>query len=364
MKIHGRFSRPQWDYLLHDNAEHARSYRDELRAALKAFPSGNRADMKRRLYSETASGFWSACMELRLHGVLSGLGSVEVHPSVEGTESHPDYRVSTSETRLFAEATVALDSDEDREQHQRLGRLLDSIDSIVLPFGVWVDPVTDLAPDLDNDSVIRFLRQELGPLESTQEEKGRLLTFRKRTRAGVSEIDFEVWPREEAQTLVEAWGPAAARELTTHETIRRRVQHKATKYGELGAPFVVAIWPRLQLPTISESVMRGLYGTETFVYSKQDMILEDVVRQPDGAFNLRVGDQVQNRQVSAVAIHLERLTGHGWERYWLLYHNPFALTPLSASAFNMVPQFVFERTPRGFSGRWLDGVDPWESMFR
>jgi len=364
MANHGRFSRPQRDYLLHDSAEHARSYRNELRAALKAYPSGNRGEMKRRLYSETASGFWSASMELRLYGVLSGLGSVEVHPTIQGMESHPDYRVSTSETGLFVEATVALDSDEDREQHQRLVHLLDAIDSIFLPFGVWVDPVTDLAPDLDDDAVIGFLRQELESLESSQVEKGSLLTFRKRTGAGVTEIDFEVWPREEAQTLVEAWGPTAAQELTTHETIRRRVQHKATKYGELGAPFVIAIWPRLQFPAVEESVMRGLYGTVTLVYSKQDMTLKEVVRQPDGAFNLRVGEQVLNQQVSAVAVHLERLMGHGWERYWLLYHNPFALRPLSTSVFNTIPQLVFERTPGGFSGHWLDGVDPWESMFR
>lgn len=364
MGDYGRFSRPDWDYLLRDDAEHARSYREDFRAALQEYPSGSRSDMKRRLYGGTASGFWSACMELRLYGVLSGLGSVEVHPSVQGTESHPDYRVSTTETEFFVEATVALDSDEDRQQHERLGHLLDAIDSLVLPFGVWVDPVTDLAPDLEDDSVISFLQRELGTLETSQIKDGRVLTFRQATETGATEIDFEVWPREEAQTLVEAWGPATARELTTHETIRRRVQHKATKYGDLGAPFVIAVWPRLQFPAVEESVMRGLYGTTTLVYSKEDMVLQEVVRQRDGAFTLRLGEQVLNQQVSAVAIHLERLMGHGWERYWLVYHNPFALRPLPRSVLTTIPQLVFERTHKGFSGRWLDGDDPWDTMFR
>lgn len=365
MDSYGRFSRPEWDFLLHDESDCAKRYREGLTGLLSIYPAGGRNDLEGRLCSGTTSGFRSACMELRLFGLLRAIGDVEVHPTIGNTNRHPDFRVTTNDGDVFVEAVLALDRDEEREQQERFRLLLDSIDSLNFPFSVWVQGWTGLTPGFDIAPIVEFLREQLSAQALRETSGAHVLTYREETQQGRVEVDFEVWSREEAVAdgLVELWGPGRARAVTTHEKIRWRVRNKATRYGELGAPFVVAIWPGEEFPPIEGTVLAGLYGDVQVTLSLVDKSYREIGRTHNGAFNTIAGGRTLNTEVGAAAVYWERLVDRGWEHFWFIYHNPYADRPVSANFFGNIPQFVFERSGNGLNGHWLDGRNPWATVW-
>ena len=122
-------------------------------------------------------------------------------------------------------------------------------------------------------------------------------------------------------------------------SIRQSLQDKAGRYGDLGAPYIIAVNSISKRRTDTWDFVDALYGTEGFAPDLQTMGLRQV-RHPDGLFYGPHGEQ--NTRVSAVLF----CVAHPWTLAgapMILYHNPWATHPIEQAALP-VPQCVLQET--------------------
>jgi len=143
------------------------------------------------------------------------------------------------------------------------------------------------------------------------------------------------------------------RELRTHDDIRTAVEGKATKYGALDLPLVVAV-NIVDDFCEYDDFWNALFGEEQLVAIRQaDGQWQDEwgPRVPNGAWRGRSGPR--NTLVSAVVfthqLSPSNLRTHAVE----LIHNPWAAHPLPAESLHLV-----QRTIEATDGRihCLDGA--------
>jgi hypothetical protein len=134
--------------------------------------------------------------------------------------------------------------------------------------------------------------------------------------------------------------PMEMRELRTHDDIRTAVEGKATKYGALELPLVVAVNIMDDFCEYDD-VWNALFGEEQLVAIRQaDGQWQDEwgPRVPNGAWRGRSGPR--NTLVSAVVVTHQlspsNLRTHAVE----LIHNPWATHPLPAESLHLVQRTV------------------------
>jgi len=353
------------EFILDSDEPVAVEYRKELMEYLKDYPPGpDKNDLKRRLRSYTESGFYSACFELFLHHILVGrCQKVNPHPDLPNITTPPEFGVAHSAGDFYLEATLALESEEYQAQEQRLLDLVDTLRDIKGNVILWAQPVTHLPADFPLDSVRDFLNREIGRLGPADLQLPKTLTFQANFNKCPVIIDFEIMgaDQESCDSVVQAWGAPEAREVTTHYRIRRRIRCKAGKYGNMRAPYVIAVWPRTEFPLTREVALRALYGDEQIRISLESRGVIGRTRVQNGAFNTMVSGNLLNHEVSAVALYREEFSRASYECRLYIYHNPYTSDPLPEEIFLNFPQFVF-RTSESGDGRmqWLNGVDPWD----
>ncbi|MDO8491439.1 MAG: hypothetical protein Q7T04_05430 [Dehalococcoidia bacterium] len=357
-------SKKPGEVILHSNdVPPATEYRKELMGYLHEYPDGNdKNDLTGRLWSYTESGFHSACFELFLyHLVTARCKKVVPHPSLPSVGTHPEFAVQHILGDFFLEATLALESEEYRAQEQRLRELVDAVRDIRGSVFLWAQPVTHLPTDFELDSVRDFLRREIGKLDPAELSLPKTLTFEANLNNVRVIINFEVIGADQnnGNTVVQAWGSPDARAVTTHLRIRRRVGFKATRYGQLDKPYVVAVWPKCELPLTKDVALAALFGDPALTIDTNTRQIVSEQRVSNGVFNTVMNGEALNRQVSAVALYRERFL-RTYERQLVMYHNPYALYPIAEEIFLGLPQFVFRKDGDG-SGRmlWLNDVNPW-----
>ena len=353
------------EFILDSDEPVAVEYRKELQRYLGDYPRGqDKNDLKRRLRSYTESGFYSACFELFLHNLLvSRCQKVNPHPDLPNITTHPEFRGVHGVGNFYLEATLALESEEYQAQEQRLLDLVDTIRDIKGNVILWAQPVTHLPADFPLDSVRDFLSREIGRLGPADLQLPKTLTFQANFNKCPVIIDFQIIgaDKESCDSVVQTWGSPEAREVTTHYRIRRRIRCKAGKYGNMVAPYVIAVWPRTEFPLTSEAALRALYGDEQIQISLESRDVIGRTRARNGAFNTLVKGNLLNREVSAVALYREEFSRASYERRLYVYHNPYASNRLPEEIFFDLSQFVF-RTAESGDGQmqWLNGIDPWD----
>lgn len=128
--------------------------------------------------------------------------------------------------------------------------------------------------------------------------------------------------------------------LRTHDDIRAAVEGKATKYGALGLPLVVAV---NVMDDFCEDldVWNALFGEEQLV----------AIRQPDGRWRDEWGPRVpngawrgrdgpRNPLVSAVAVTHQLSPSNLRTHEVDLIHNPWATRPLQGDAVGLTQRTV------------------------
>lgn len=353
------------EVILNSNESFAVKYRTELMSYLNEYPKGkDKNDLKRRLWSYTESGFYSACFELFLyHFLIGGCNNVRPHPPVPNVTTHPEFEVKHSLGDFFLEATLALESEEYQAQEQRLRELVDTVREIRGNVILWAQPVTHLPDNFPLDSVHDFLSCKLDELNPADLELPQTVTFAATFNNCPVVIDFDVIGANEGicDSVVQAWGSPTAREVTTHYRIRRRVRSKAGRYGDMSIPYIVAVWARTEFPLTSEGALRALYGDRQIQISRDSGQVVGETRAWNGAFNTRIKGKLINREVSAVALYREQFLESSFKRHLYVYHNPYALNPIPEQIFSGLPQFVVRKDQSG-NGRlqWLDDRSPWD----
>ena len=314
-------------------------------------PEESGEDIRARFRSRRAHNHESAFFELYWHEMLRCCGyQVNIHPELPGVDSNPDFLAHRDTVPAFYfEATLAMppgNAAADRrfaELHDTLDRM-DSPDYFLkieysgspqrnIRGRVIRERLEQWCASLDYDEISRLYREEaydaIPKLSWT--EQGCILTFSPVPKSP----EFRGRPGARAVGVVM---PAEVRQLYTHEDIRAAIDGKATKYGDLDVPLIVAI-NVLDDFCDDDDIGNALFGEDQIVTTRhadgrfthaRQRALNGAWRGPRGPRNTLVSAVSIANQLSPSTLRYRDIT---------LIHNPWAINPLPLQALP-IPQIT------------------------
>lgn len=264
-----------WNTSARPDIEALRSILEEW---FSRYPEAHAAELRHRFRSTDDLVHRSALFELYVHEQLhaGGLG-VTCHPPISGTDKTPDFLASQADSpRLYVECVLAAQDKKKTARERLQDEVLDAIDElesadflveVVIhgqPTGSLPIGRTQLAPRLDEwlrghdaDLVAKEFKAA-GPVAlPTWTWKG----------AGVSLV-FTALPKKarargQGQRLIGLQADGIASVMRIDDMIEGAIRKKATRYGELGLPYFIAI-NVLEFPVDEDDVgsaLESAWGT-------------------------------------------------------------------------------------------------------
>lgn len=345
---------PLFTFLNRSSRQSSHEIRKLLEAWFLCYPPEHQSDLKARFRSDNDLTHQSAFFELYMHELLLKLGyEVDVHPEIEGVLTHPEFLVKRKgKGHFYLECTLAKGSHDDvatENVENRVYEALDRMDSpnffIMInvagfpksspPARKWRTYLEKKLSKLDPDKLGEILKK--GGLEAlpswSTEFNGWRVTFRpipkspkKRGKPGIRPIGIRF---------------SAVEWSKTHINIKNSINEKATKYGNLDLPYIIAI--NVQDFCCDDlDVMDGLFGNEiTSVTINQNGLYEFAPgRKPNGAW---IGPQgPQNTRNSAALIFRNLSWGNVAKETAILWHNPWAQKPLDINLWPLPQKIIYK----------------------
>jgi len=324
------------EYLARSTMPIAIQTRDWLAHRVSLAPEASRTDLIRRLRAKDDRQHLGACWELGLLGFLLDHGfHLAPHPEVVGTSRHPDWLVTSDDgLRFYLEATTAAQSDEEVAAARRRGALYDALNKV------------GSADHL---------------LDVRVESEGRATPVGKRLRAQTTRalgnwkyddlVGLDLGGMPEETIVDEEWsarirpipkdadarGQASGRSIGMmgFESLpdpipltREALEGKAGAYGDLDAPFVVAV--NVLVPMVDDPVISAvLFGSPAYAFATDGSGRTRSFRQPNGFWLKR---QPTNRRVAAVVIGCQFAHATTDLTAISAWPNPWASAPLDLAA--------------------------------
>ena len=364
-----------FDYLNRSARLESKRIRNLLEQWIEGLSSEVQDELRARIRSRDDRQHLGAFYELYLHELLSKSGfSVDFHPAVNNKKTHPDFRVLKDGKPLFyLEATLAALSDKDTSAKAREKQVYDAINRMKSPnffIGVKVHGAPTTNPP--GAKMRSFLENKLSNLDpdvvTKQLEQGDSETLPSwNWRHNDWQITFSPIPKKPEARGKHGVRPIGlqiqdARWATPHIRIRESIRDKATKYGELDLPYIVAINVTDELGVDETDISNALFGEEqiTIIFRGNNVIGQKPNRKPNGAWYGPSG--LRNRRVSAVLI-ADNLSPWSIAKVTpILWHNPWTNRPLTLDTLLLPQLFSGENNQlekrKGKNGRELLGLDP------
>jgi hypothetical protein len=321
------------------------------------FPADAKADLRARFRSPIEFQHQAAFFELYVHELLKRLEfGLVAHPTITGTNAHPDFLASVdSEDRFYVEATLAgTPSVREQGAAARVAQVYECLNALDSP-NFFLEIQVRGAPETPPPT--RELRQRLTVWlrELDPDEVGSLFQAdrfgdlpRLEWTHGEWSVVFAPIPKSPEHRGRPGIRPIGiivpeAQWLNTDGDLREAIRNKATKYGDLGLPLIVAV-NVLSKHCDNIDIMNGLFGQETFVVTRRadgTFATQNGRREPNGLWFGPRGPR--NRLVSGVLV-VSSLCA--WTMGILtpeLFHNPWAVNPLPPNDWNL-PQCLVDLT--------------------
>ncbi len=310
------------------------------------FHDEDKKDLRERFRSPKEPNHVGAFFEIYLHELFSRLGfELEPHPTIRGCGTHPDYVVSDhGANQFYLEATLAgLPSQQEQGADARMGVVYDAINTIESP-NFFVRLEIKGAPDASPPTQ-RLRRDLTGWLASLNPDY--ILQLHSAGRD--SEIPFFRWqhegwsllfrpiaksPKLRGQPGIRPIGVRMpeGRWMNTHGEIRKAIENKAKKYGELELSFIIAV------NVVADhcdniDIMNALYGDESLLVTQaaDGGLTERHERKLNGAW---FGPKGPRNMLISGALMFACLSP--WSMGVVtpeLFHNPWAQRPLPVSSW-------------------------------
>lgn len=320
--------------------------RDRLELWFSHLPDKERA-LTRQAMSQGSDDQFDACFfELFLHELLLVSGcKPELHPPLAGRKKAPDFSVrSAGGSEFLMEATVVTDKPNDERSKEKLqGQILDMLDSLPSPHMSFA--IGELAVKSAQPPSLRNMREFVMKQIAAAPDDA-------------ASLQDAIWKYEDARVKLEirpiphnqkTWnsnvgiGPAKSRWGGPEAAIAAKLRKKATRYGKLQKPFVVAVNVVSEWTNNLTCVTRTLLG-----------VPEEILLRAEGtsAYRRHLESESfwyknrapQHRTVSAVLA--TRMFPWSVLRAPLrLYHNPHARYPLPDDALpveQIIPALLTE----------------------
>lgn len=266
------------------------------------------ADIRSRLRGDDYQ-FRSAFLELYLHEAFVAAGyDVTIHPPTQGPR-HPDFLVVKGRSRVYVEAIVPGASKTTQAASARVQVLLNTLNGVADPnFYLWLDHIeegTNPPAGADARKRIRHWLKTLDP--DDYPHLNQMPTFRWDRGGWV--VIVRAMPKplagrgaahaHERSIAVDAHMPAAF--VNDPATIRAALAEKHNAYGDLAAPFVIAVG-LYSFGSDQRQSTAALYGDEAALLTPTvpGEFSQEWTRQPNGYFGTSAS--WKNRQVSGVLL--------------------------------------------------------------
>lgn len=366
------YNEPKFNYLNRSARSECEKICNLLEQWFKNFPSEVQDELRTRFRSKDNRQHLSAFFEIYLYQLLSNSGfTCEIHPTLADRTTHPDWKVLNSKKPLFyLEATLAALSDTDTSAKARENQVYDTLNRMKSPnFFIWVEVHGTPTTNPSGANIRKFLQRKLSNLDpnmiAKQFEEGGLEALPHWNWEDKDwQITFFPIPKNEARGKpdVRSIGGKmddALRLVAPHIRIKKSIQDKATKYGNLDLPYIVAINVTDEFMVDDIDIANALFGEEqlTTILSRNKVIGHKFSRKPNGVWYSLNG--AQNRRVSAALFVVNLTPGNITKITPVLWHNPWANYPLSPDIWPL-PQLVPDRKDNRLVK--YDGKSAWQLL--
>jgi hypothetical protein len=304
-------------YLNRSGRPEASRVRQLVEDWLVRYPAHDRDVLIARLRSTIDDQHRSAFFELFVHGMLLARGHriLEIEPKLPHTAKSPDFLVQAKEGhRLYLECVLATGrSQQEVAAQARLNQALTvhgvptapvSIKAMTKALRAWIA----LLPDDDSAmDAAPFLHQEHGVT-----------------------ISLRAFPRRHPERARRAIGARffPARQVTVDDDVRGALEKKASRYGALDQPYVVAV-NALGMFAREDAAIDALLGSPCLVVEQTaDGFTHRESRNPDGVW---CGPSGARRKGLSAVLSTEGVDPwHFAVRRGRLIRNPWATAPVSS----------------------------------
>lgn len=366
------FSEPTFDYLNRSGRPEFEAIRQTLEVWFVNYPSSEKPELQSRFRSPLNVHHAAAFFELFMHELLISLDcDVEVHPTIPDETRSPDFLArSIKNEKFYVEATVAtFQSDVEAAAEARLNQVYDVLNRHVDANDFYLMVKVEQDPHFQppGRKIAGFLNRKIKALDPDQlfqvYEAGdfySLPEWKYENEGWV--IEFRPIPKKP-----EARGKSDVRPLSMfmggfqsvdhRSPLRSSIINKATAYGDLKHPFVIAVNALEAMDEIDE--MEALFGKERFhIYMSNDyppeVVDQRMTRDPDGVWTSEAGPQ--NTRVSAVLIIRGLSPWNIAGRKASLFHNPWARRPYTSSLTTLPQAIPVEGRMKFVDGQSFDQI--------
>jgi hypothetical protein len=340
-----------------------------MNAWFAEYPREAQLELRSRITSGDDQQFEAAFFELYLHELFRSMGyAVEVHPTGGGSRRRPDFLLRADGVpEVYVEAAVSRSiSATDRAAEARMNAVYDAINSLPSPdFFIWLNSRGSPAsppPAARFRDTIHGIMASLDVVEQAAllASSGIDALPRYHLEHDGWNLEFFFMPKSEAARgrpdtqPIGVCEPSGDRWVDSRSPLLNTVRYKASRYGDLEYPFIVAV-NTLGFPLERIDVMEALFGKEqvTVYFAGDEIHSQELSRRPDGALTTFSGPR--STRVSAI-LHVSTI--YPWSVAAMepcLYHNPYA----RATYIGGLDQLPHARGVEG-EMKWFGGIHPRE----
>jgi hypothetical protein len=288
-------------------------------------------DLRQRFRSRDDEQFRSAFLELYLHEGLVRAGySVTIHPAVDHSSRRPDFRAQRDGEVLFMEAVAPGNSVQAKAAAQRRAVLFDTVNRLGDPnFMLWLDHLEEGSAPPASARLRADLRGWLSRLDPDDISDLRHAPTRTWQHAGWS-ATFRAIPKKPDvrgtnphPRAISVFGHGEASVIDDAPAILKALESKHHGYGDLGAPFIIAVGTYIFDTDRwhSTNAMYGRLGIQFGESSSGELVTREV-RQPDGYFG--TPPDWRNSNVSGVLLVNQLMPYHLQRAEVTLWRHPLA----------------------------------------
>jgi hypothetical protein len=313
-----------------DEAQRVRNKIDEW---VDTYPELHREKLIARLRSVNDDQHRSAFFELFIFCLLHARGHkiIDIEPKLDHTDKSPDFLAETpNQERFYVEAAMATGlSNQEVAAHARLSTALAAIDATPSPAHFLDLKVTGTpSKPISINKLKRELKSWIAALPKDESAKDRAPFVWKEHD---SEIQVSAWTRTKPGDNQRAIGVRRTPVIRVDPSreIRPTLKKKATRYGKLDHPYLVAL-DAMGTHHRDEAVIDALLGTPCVRLSKgpKGEEIEEHLRGPDGIWYGPPDGRPQNTRLSGVLALRQIDPWNFASKKGLLVPNPWAVKPL------------------------------------
>ena len=311
--------------------------RDEFLEWLMEIPPAGRADIDARLRSTREHAHFSARLELFVHHYFHSNGwNVQIHPTMAHSPNHPDFLVDKHDGPILVECRSVFDQEEISQQDQRIRQVAESV-SRRLGRTVILQPLSDLPPNVPARRIRSWIEQQDISDDSADRREFDFWDDHEGQHYGVRAILPKLNHPEEPLTGVHGL-ISQAHTITNAQRLRAALLEKASKYGQMDVPYVIAISCETRISTRLKHEVDALFGNRVWNVSRSSPINVTETRNPNGIFTLRQDGAFKCTQVSAVLFYRFKWLDEGHIHGMHIYHNPYADKVIETGVFPGIAQ--------------------------